>query len=222
MESRLRSILLSAVLLIIAVGVLPGCASKLTTDSGDDAESSVIEPEVSRRQIEPPKINTNDFEIGAYAGLMSVEDFGSNAVYGASLAYHMSEHFFFQGNYGQTDTSETSFEVLSGGAQLLTDDQRQLSYYDLLIGYNLLPGEAFIGSSRSFNSAMYMVAGVGNTDFADDKFFTLVFGAGYRMLLWDYLAVNFDVRDHMFDSDLLGTDKTTHNIEFKVGMTFFF
>lgn len=222
MESRLRSILLRAVLLTTAIGILPGCASKLTTDSGDGAESSVIEPEVSRRQIEPPKINTNDFEIGAYAGLMSVEDFGSNAVYGASLAYHISEYFFVQGNYGQTDTSETSFEVLSGGAQLLTDDQRQLSYYDLLIGYNLLPGEAFIGSSRSFNSAMYMVAGVGNTDFADDKFFTLVFGAGYRMLLWDYLAVNFDVRDHMFDSDLLGTDKTTHNIEFKVGMTFFF
>jgi len=222
MESRICSILLRALLLVVSIGILAGCASRATTDGEAGAESSVIEPEVARREIEPPKINTNDFEIGAYAGLMSVEDFGSNAVYGASLAYHVNEHFFVQGTYGQTETSETSFEVLSGGAQLLTDDQRSLSYYDLSIGYNLLPGEAFIGSSRSFNSAMYMVAGVGNTDFADDKFFTLVFGAGYRMLLWDYLAVNFDVRDHMFDSDLLGEEKTTHNIEFKLGMTFFF
>lgn len=220
MESRIRSILLGAFLLIISVGSLTGCGSRLTMDDG--ADSSVIEPDVARREIEPPKINTNDFEIGAYVGLMSVEDFGSNAVYGAQLAYHVNEHFFVQGTYGQTDTDPTSFEVLSGGAQLLTDDQRSLSYYDLSIGYNLLPGEAFIGSGRSFNSALYMLAGVGNTDFADDTFFTLVFGAGYRMLLLDYLAVNFDVRDHMFDSDLLGENKTTHNIEFNVGITAFF
>jgi outer membrane beta-barrel protein len=222
MESRIRSILLRALLLIISVGILSGCASRHTIDAGPGADSSVIEPEVARRDIEPPKINTNDFEIGAYAGLMSVEDFGSNAVYGASLAYHVNENFFVQGSYGQTDTSETSFEVLSGGAQLLTNDQRTLSYYDLSIGYNLLPGEAFIGSTRSFNSALYMLAGVGNTDFADDQFFTILFGAGYRMLLWDFIAVNFDVRDHIFDSDLLGEKKTTHNIEFKLGMTFFF
>ena len=222
MESRIRSILLRAFLLIISVGILAGCGSRLTTNVGADAESSVIEPEVARREIEPPKINTNDFEIGAYAGLMSVEDFGSNAVYGAQLAYHVNEHFFVQGTYGRTDTDPTSFEVLSGGAQLLTDDQRALSYYDLSVGYNLLPGEAFIGSGRSFNSALYMLAGVGNTDFAGDTFFTLVFGACYRMLLLDYLAVNFDVRDHMFDSDLLGQNKTTHNIEFNVGMTVFF
>ena len=220
MESRIRSILLGAFLLIISVGSLTGCGSRLTMDDG--ADSSVIEPDVARREIEPPKINTNDFEIGAYAGLMSVEDFGSNAVYGVQLAYHVNEHFFVQGTYGQTDTEPTSFEVLSGGAQLLTDDQRSLSYYDLSIGYNLLPGEAFIGSGRSFNRALYMLAGVGNTDFADDTFFTLVFGAGYRMLLLDYLAVNFDVRDHMFDSDLLGENKTTHNIEFNVGVTAFF
>ena len=222
MESRIRNILLRALVLIMSIGILSGCGSRATFDSGPGAESSVIEPDVSRREIDPPKINTNDFQLGAYAGIMSVEDFGSNAVYGAALSYHVNEHFFVQGTYGQTDTSETSFEILSGGAQLLTDDQRTLSYYDLSVGYNLLPGEAFIGSSRSFNSALYMLAGVGNTEFADDKFFTIVFGAGYRMLLWDYLAVNLDVRNHMFDSDLLGESKTTHNIEFNLGMSFFF
>ena len=36
------------------------------------------------------------------------------------------------------------------------------------------------------------------------------------------LAVHADVRDHMFDSDLLGEKKTTHNIEAHVGLTIFF
>jgi outer membrane beta-barrel protein len=66
------------------------------------------------------------------------------------------------------------------------------------------------------------LAGVGNTSFADSDFFTLVFGAGYRMLLLDSLAMHVNVRDHMFDSDLLGQDKTTHNIEFTMSMNYFF
>jgi hypothetical protein len=34
--------------------------------------------------------------------------------------------------------------------------------------------------------------------------------------------VHADVRDHLFDSDLLGEKKTTHNIEAHVGLTVFF
>jgi len=172
--------------------------------------------------VSPPEIDTDDFEIGGYVGMMSVEDFGSNFVYGARLNYHASENFFVEATYGRTDTDKTSFEILSGGAQLLTDDQRELTYYDLSFGYNLLPGEVFVGGDRAFNSALYVLAGVGNTSFADDEFFTLVFGAGYRMLLLDSLAMHVNVRDHMFDSDLLGQNKTTHNIEFTLSMNYFF
>ena len=127
-----------------------------------------------------------------------------------------------EGTYGQTDTDETSYEVLSGGAQLLSGDDRSLTYYDISVGYNLLPGEVFLGSSRAMNSALYVLMGAGNTDFAGDDFFTIVFGAGYRVLATDSLAVHFNVRDHMFDSDLLGEEKTTHNIEFNLGLTAFF
>jgi outer membrane beta-barrel protein len=92
----------------------------------------------------------------------------------------------------------------------------------LSLGFNLLPGEAFIGRNWALNSSLYAIAGVGNTEFAGDDFFTVSFGAGYRMLPIDWLALHFDVRDRMFDTDLLGDEKTTHNIEFTLGMTFFF
>jgi outer membrane beta-barrel protein len=104
----------------------------------------------------------------------------------------------------------------------LNDDERTLKYYDISVGYNLLPGEVFIGKNRALNSALYVMAGAGNTDFAGDNYFTIVFGAGYRVLATDSIAVHFNVRDHMFDSDLLGDDKTTHNIEFNLGLTAFF
>ncbi len=38
----------------------------------------------------------------------------------------------------------------------------------------------------------------------------------------DWISVHLDFRDYIFDSDLLGTDKTTHNLEATTGLSFFF
>jgi len=222
MESRIFVFLLKPLVLILGLLILGGCASNRAASVDTDPTASVINPEVERRDVSEADIDTENFEVGAYLGFMSVEDFGTNAVYGARLAYHLTESFFVEGTYGQTNTDETSYEKLSGGAQLLTDDERTLKFYDVSVGYNLLPGEVFLGSKRAMNSALYVMAGAGNTEFAGDDYFTLVFGAGYRVLATDSIAVNFNVRNHMFDSDLLGEDKTVHNIEFSLGLTAFF
>ena len=38
----------------------------------------------------------------------------------------------------------------------------------------------------------------------------------------DWFAIHADIRDHVFDIDLLGQEKTSHNLEAHVGVTFFF
>jgi len=222
MESRIRIFLLRSALITLGAFVLGGCAGRQAAVSSNDEPEAVIQPEVARREIKPAKIDTEDFEIGAYYGIKSVEDFETNAVYGIRLAYHVSENFFVEGTYGRTDVGKTSFEKLSGGAPLLTGSQRKYSYYDLSAGYNLLPGEIFLGKNHAFSGALYVLAGVGNTNFADDDSFTFVVGTGYRMLLVDWLAMHLGVRDHMFNSDLLGKSKVTHNIEMTLGLTAFF
>lgn len=222
MDSRVFVFLLRGACIALTIVLLSGCSGRKGVEQVGDESESVIQPEVERREIKPPKIDTENFEVSAYVGLMSVEDFETNASFGARLGYHISESFFVEGTYGVTDVGETSFEKLSGGAPILTDDQRKLSYYDLSVGYNLLPGEVFIGRKRAFASALYVVVGAGNTNFADDDFFTLVLGAGYRMLLTDWLALHVDIRDRLWDSDLLGAEKTTHNFELTFGVGGFF
>lgn len=202
--------------------LLCGCWGRKSDEVVAGENESVIQPRVERREIEPPKIDNDNFELSAFFGLMSVEDFETNPAYGARLAYHLSEGLFVEGAYGTTEVGETSFEKLSGGAPLLTGDQRKLSYYDLSVGWNLLPGEVFLGSSRAFATSLYLVAGAGNTTLADDDSFTVVVGTGYRMLLTDWLALHVDVRDRMWDSDLLGSAKTTHNFELNLGFSGFF
>ena len=231
MESRIR------VLFLIACALaLGGCSLwpfhrkhnpdepvpvPIEASTSDGSTPAVVEPTVRRRKIKTPQIKNSNFEVGPYIGTFSIEDFGVNPVYGARLAYHISEDFFAEGMIGRTNAGLTSYERLSGGAQLLTDSQRVLTYYDLTFGYNLFPGEAFVGR-RAFNSGFYVAGGFGTTRFAGDDRFTLVMGAGYRLLLNNWLAARLDVRDHVFDIDLLGSNKTSHNLETTLGVTVFF
>lgn len=222
MDSRIFIFLLKGACLVLVITLLVGCGGRKSVEMVGDESESVIQPEVERREIKPPKIDNDNFEVSAYVGLMSIEDFETNPTFGGRLAYHISEGFFVEGTYGVSEAGETSFEKLSGGAPILTGDQRKLSYYDLSLGWNLLPGETFVGRKRAFPSSLYLIAGVGNTSFADDDYFTFVIGTGYRMLLTDWLAGHVDIRDRMWDSDLLGSSKTTHNFELVLGLSAFF
>jgi outer membrane beta-barrel protein len=222
MESRIRIFLLRAACVALAATLSPACSLLQTDEPEHSSQEPVITPDLARRTITEADIDSEDFEAGIFVGVMSVEDFGSNVVYGARAAYHISEDFFTEAAVGRTDTSETSYETLSGGAQILSGSNRELTYYNISLGYNLLPGEAFIGGSHAFNSALYLIAGIGNTEFANDSHFTVNVGTGYRFLLNDWIALHLDFRDHIFNSDLLGSDKTTNNLEGTVGITLFF
>jgi len=209
MESRIFVFLLIAGLIL---ATLTGCGTNRVVQQ-DGERPAVIEPEVGRRDISIGDIDTENFEVGGFIGMMSVEDFGVNTVIGARLAYHMTEDLFVELSAGRADTGQTSFERLSGAAQLLTEADRELTYYNVSLGYNVLPGEGFFGEGRALNTTFYVIGGVGKTKFAGDNRFTLNLGLGLRLIPRDWLAVHADIRDHIFDIDLLGQSKTSHNFE---------
>jgi len=222
MENRFQRIFLNVCLAAVAAQIVAAPMVQAATDRDLLELEPLVVREPERREIDIDRLDTEDWEIGVFAGLMSVEDFGTNTLTGVRVAYHVTEDFFVEGQYGMTDLGQTSFERLSGGAQLLTDDQRKMSYYNLSVGYNIFPGESFIASRWAFKGGLYVIAGVGSTDFAGDERFTVNAGLGYRLIATDWLAFHFDVRDHIFDSDLLGKEETLHNIEFSGGLTIFF
>jgi outer membrane beta-barrel protein len=196
-------------------------SSAAESPSDDSTAPRVIEPEVARRQITVPKVRSRNIEVGLDYGMLSIEDFGTNPVFGLTAAYHVTEDVFFQADVGRSRAGLTSFETLSG-IQLLTGSERRFTYYDVSLGYNFLPGEAFLGRGRAMTSAFYVLGGIGGTDFAGDTKFTANFGAGYRVVPTDWLAVHITVQDRVFQSSLLGTAKLTNNIEALIGTTVFF
>ncbi|AKJ29227.1 outer membrane beta-barrel domain-containing protein [Caldimonas brevitalea] len=185
------------------------------------ATEQVVVPEVDRRDVKRPRIPSNDFEAGLFTGVYSTENFGSSVVAGLRLGYHITEDFFVEAAYGRTKVSDESFrQVLPGG--IFGGEKETLSYYNLSVGYNVLPGEVFIGSQRAKASALYLIAGVGSTRFNDQRNQTINLGLGSRVFLADWAALQVDLRDHMFSLDLLGKRQSTHNLELTAGLTFFF
>jgi outer membrane beta-barrel protein len=223
MEIRLSSVLLAAAL-------LAGCSwfhrgSKAPPEvvaEEPQAEPSIVEPQVTRREVKTPKIKAKDFELGAYFGALSIQDFGTNAVYGVSGAYHVSEDIFLQGYVGRSKAGTTSLEDVFPDITVVSESGRRFTYYDLDVGYNVLPGEIFLGRGRAFNSALYVTVGMGDVKFADKDQFALNFGVGERLLITDWLAMHLDVRDHIFETDLTGRTKNVDNIEATIGLTVFY
>jgi outer membrane beta-barrel protein len=228
MESRIRIFLL-----IVVLATLPGCATVRHWFHRDQAVAvipaedenapppRVVDPEVPRRKITVPKVHSRNVEVGVNYGVLSIEDFGTHPEYGVTAAYHVTEDWFFQAEAGRSNAGETSFETLSG-IQLLTGSERRFTYYDLSLGYNFLPGEAFLGRGHAMTSNFYLIGGIGGVDFAGDKKFAVNFGAGYCVVPTNWLAVHITVQDRTYESSLFGSNKLTNNIEARIGTTVFF
>lgn len=182
----------------------------------------IYQPDETRILLSEASIDAHDFEIGLYGGIISVQDFGSNSLYGAKLIYHISESYFTEINLAKSSIQETSFEKLTH-ISLGQGDDRDYTYYDIGMGFNLFQGESFFGKNRAFNSSFFITASIGSTQFLADSFHTLSFGFGYKVIFTDWLSVNLGAKDHLFRSDIFAEkDELFHSIELHSGINIIF
>ncbi|MDH4030678.1 MAG: outer membrane beta-barrel domain-containing protein [Chromatiales bacterium] len=207
---------------VVALLMAAGCSNHgtRTIDADDEVvvggpSGPVIDPELDRRDINRPSIDTENWEAGGYIGALNVEDFGTKPIYGLRAAYHVTEDVFLEGEYARSEISDSSFRNL--GAPLFESEDEDLTAYNLSVGYNILPGEVFVGSRWARASAMYLNFGVGNTEVVGEDNVTYLVGFGLRSLFNDWLSLRLEARDRIFESDLLGENEWKHN--FEVGLT---
>ncbi|WP_020210600.1 outer membrane beta-barrel domain-containing protein [Gilvimarinus chinensis] len=212
MASRIQRIFLAA------LAGLP----LLVSAQQDDPLEPIVGADIERREIKEDMLDTENFEIGIYGGALGIEDFGSNAVLGVSLAYHITEDFFVEAIYGSSEAQKTSYELLSGAVEFLTEDEREYTYYNLSLGYKLFPGQVFWGENTAFNTHFYITAGGGNTEFASNRYATYSLGAGYKIYFTDWFAVDIGLRDYLFTHELFGEPRDTNNFEGRLGLSVFF
>ncbi len=228
METRIQRIFLNRastiMMCIFACSMaMPTWAAETDQDKNtSDENRSIFDPRVERREVEREAIDTENWEIGAYYGIIGIEDFGSSELVGTRISYHVTEDFFIEASYAQTTAGLSSFERLNGNVVLLTPEQREYSHFNVSLGFNILPGEGFIGEDLAFTSSLYLLTGLGSTDFAGEQRSTIMVGGGYRVLLTDWFAVHLTLKDHFYDIELLGSAKTANDLEISTSFTIFF
>ena len=187
---------------------------------GEEPPGEVIEPDVARRDVHVPKIQSQDFEAGPYVGYFNVQDLESHLIYGVRGSYHVTEDFFVEGEYGRSSVSDTVRREI--GQPFFPKETIGLNTYSVDVGYNFLPGEVFLGTRHAMTSTLYLLGGVGNTSFNGQDYFTGNAGFGLKVLPRDWLALRLEARDRLWKSNLLGADKLTNNFEITFGVSGYF
>lgn len=181
----------------------------------------VIEPEVDRRPVRLPRFPSNDFSVGVFSGTYATESFGTNRVTGLRAGYFINEDVFIEAVVASTRVRDENYRAGGGGGVFPSASERMV-YYNGSVGYNVLPGEVFLGRNLARPSGVYVIGGLGSTRLASESHQTVNFGLGVRLFLQDWAAIQVDLRDHLFALDVLGRRQSTQNIEFTLGATFYF
>lgn len=202
----------------LATSALLGCFASASVFAQQD-RVRVIEPNTRVEAASPAAIDTERFELGAYLGSISVEDFGTDVVTGIEFNYHINSDWLVQFNYGIAEIDRAAFEVSSS---FLADSDRDFKYYSLAAGYRLFNGRSFFGMQGKYDSSIYLFAGPEQVSFAGNDEVGLNLGLSYRVVLTDWLTANIDFREHIFERDFIGESKQTFNTEFRVGVNALF
>ncbi|GLS25522.1 outer membrane beta-barrel domain-containing protein [Marinibactrum halimedae] len=182
---------------------------------------TIIEPSKKVDTVKYAALDDEQFEFGISVGSLSIEDFGNSAVTTFKFAYHVTPKWMTQFEYGRSEVGVASFEEVVNN-RFLSDEDRRFTYTNLTLGYRALYGRSFFGGKNRFNSNIYLNAGVENIDFAGQSNTGLVIGTTYKTVLTDWLTLNLDLKNHIFEREFLNDEKLTQNIEFGVGAMIMF
>lgn len=205
--------------LLLALGIGFSSMEALSQEQGSRVE--VVKPPERTERARRAAIDSGSFEVGLYAGALSVEDFSTQLATGLTLSYHISSRFMVQALYAQSDIERATFEEIADG-DFLSDSDRTFERMSVLAGYRLTEGRSFLGGERRFNSYIYALAGPSRVSFAGEDNTGLALGLSYKTVLHHRVTLNLDMRNITVRRSFLGDEKTTHNTELALGLNLMF
>lgn len=206
MDIRFQHVLLIVRAVVLSLGVLSAAVqAEDKSDKGLD-------------------INNEIFELGAFVGIVNIEDFTSEMVPGISLTFRASEDFFIQYNYLQiSKVGLPLYEDQEAAPVYFTGNSRKFSHYDLLVGYNIFQGEFFRSKAATSLSSLYVVLGAGETAFGEESRFSYTAGLGYQIAFTKRLNFTVDFKNYIYNSSvILDQDKTVTTTQISTGINYIF
>ena len=204
---------------IVMVWAFSGWPLSVLGQEFPQGEDPLIKPPVEAKEAKEAKIDSEFLEVGIFYGLYALEGFGASGVYGARLAYHLTEDIFFEGSLGLTQVDQETFQRLTGRPLVADED---IMYWNVDVGYNLFPGQIFVTRKHTLHSTIYFLAGVGETELDQRDHFTMNIGTGYKIFITDGLDIRMELKAHSFETDITGEKERIYNLEGTAALAIFF
>lgn len=219
MLTQIKAHLLFLTLVIYCALVIPVSAKQ----QGDTNQQpiTIIEPTKKITKVKHAQIDTEKFEIGGYFGSISIPDFSANTLTGLSFSYHVNSKIFTQLSYAKSNISNATFEDVIN-KNFLHEKDREFSTSQLIGGYRLFDGRSFLSSSHKYSSRIYILAGIENIIFAGKEKIGITLGSNYKVVITDWLTLDINFKDHIFEREFLFDKKLTNNLEFSIGFNALF
>lgn len=157
-------------------------------------------------------------EIGLLGGLYMNDVMGSAPLGLASLEFHLNEDVGLEVALGYTRFSSVLAKPVQDftGYTLLKEHDARL-YLGSLVWY------PFYGKFSAFGGRVVPIdfslkVGLGVTDDRQSRGITSCLGAGLRMYLLPWLSLRFELQDHLYTQEVIGTERWTQNIVLLAGV----
>jgi len=176
----------------------------------------IVKPDTEQDIVKDSDIDNISMNFGMYAGIINYENFNASHILGLYFSYPFDEDVFVEAEFGVSAINDTEYRNI--GLPLFSEEESDVQFLTVLVGYNLLPGEVYWSRDKTLISRFYLIAGVGTMSFDNNDYVSIQFGAGFKMELDKNKSIRFEARDRLMDTDVLGTDKLTNNTEFHLGI----
>jgi outer membrane beta-barrel protein len=182
----------------------------------DGSKEKFISPQIKQTEFKPSKIDSENFEVLAYAGTYDFDSFDTRPIYGFKGSFHFNRKLFLDIDYGNSN-----LKGRTNPSDPTTTIDENIIRYDAGLGINLMQGDAFWKKGEAFKNQLYIKYSLGKIDIDSQKSSFNSLGLGVRLLHPnDMISLQAGFNKDSVENS--GGNSSFSNLKFFTGIGFFF
>jgi outer membrane beta-barrel protein len=163
---------------------------------------------------------TNRHELTAWGGYYVSDMFDGTYTYGGAYTYHMTEDLGVEASGGYTRLTSSGGPELERTFAVLQGRPRRALTFDADLAYVPAHAKMRLGGAIT-HLDLYLVAGAGVVDSVLSSDLAANGGFGLKFFLGRAVAVRVDVRDHLYQQQLLARKLVVNDLTTTLGLSLY-
>ena len=166
-------------------------------------------------------VKQNRHEFSARGGYFISDLYSATYIAGGAYTYHMTESSAVEFGFGWTHQDADTIRAIEGGRGTVLDDE----FARAVFAESVLVFTPFYGKFRLGGNVMrfdmHVDVGVGVVDSPTSRGVSGVGGLGFKVFLGQPIALRFDIRDRVYQQELLDENFIVNDVAVTAGLSIF-